>query len=102
MLYEVITFVEPPFRIGPLRPDGLGLNPQLKNYWMMIHPPTLYIGYVAFTIPFAFAIAALITRRTGDIWFRITSYNVCYTKLLRIERLRAPPCCGFQESSTGI
>lgn len=57
---------------GPFRADGAGLNPQLKNYWMMIHPPTLYLGYVGFTIPFAFAIAALITRRSGDIWFRTT------------------------------
>jgi cytochrome c-type biogenesis protein CcmF len=55
-----------------MRPDGIGLNPQLKNYWMMIHPPCLYLGYVGFTIPFAFAIAALATRRTGDLWFRTT------------------------------
>jgi cytochrome c-type biogenesis protein CcmF len=64
--------VESPFVTGPLRPDGVGLNPQLKNYWMLIHPPCLYLGYVGFTIPFAFAIAALATRRTGDIWFRTT------------------------------
>ena len=68
----LLNFIEPPFATGPLRPDGVGLNPQLKNYWMMIHPPTLYLGYVGFTIPFAFGIAALITRRTGDIWFRTT------------------------------
>ncbi len=68
----LLNVVEPPFRMGPMRPDGVGLNPQLKNYWMMIHPPTLYVGYVGFTIPFAFGIAALITRRTGDLWFRTT------------------------------
>jgi cytochrome c-type biogenesis protein CcmF len=39
---------------------------------MMIHPPTLYLGYVGFTVPFAFGIAALATRRTGDVWFRTT------------------------------
>jgi cytochrome c-type biogenesis protein CcmF len=39
---------------------------------MMIHPPTLYLGYVGFTVPFAFGIAALMTRRTGDLWFRTT------------------------------
>jgi cytochrome c-type biogenesis protein CcmF len=50
----------------------VGLNPQLKSYWMMIHPPFLYLGYVGFTVPFAFAIAALATRRTGDLWFRTT------------------------------
>lgn len=68
----LLNFVEPPFLTGPARPDGVGLNPQLKNYWMMIHPPSLYLGYVAFTVPFAFAIAALATRRTGDLWFRTT------------------------------
>ncbi len=66
------AFVENPFELGPPRPDGVGLNPQLKNYWMLIHPPTLYLGYVGFTIPFAFAIAALVTRRTDDVWFRTT------------------------------
>jgi len=68
----LVNFVASPFEVGPWRADGVGLNPQLKNYWMMIHPPTLYNGYVAFTVPFAFAIAALATRRTGDIWFRTT------------------------------
>ena len=69
----LVNFIEPPFALLPHTPaDGVGLNPQLKNYWMMIHPPFLYLGYVGFTIPFAFAIAALATRRTGDIWFRTT------------------------------
>jgi cytochrome c-type biogenesis protein CcmF len=68
----LLNFIELPFATGPMRADGAGLNPQLKNYWMMIHPPCLYLGYVGFTIPFAFAIAALITRRTGDLWFRTT------------------------------
>jgi cytochrome c-type biogenesis protein CcmF len=68
----LLNFVEPPFATSAMRADGAGLNPQLKNYWMMIHPPTLYMGYVGFTIPFAFAIGALVTRRTGDLWFRTT------------------------------
>jgi len=68
----LLNFIEPPFKLGPARPDGVGLNPQLKNYWMMIHPPALYLGYVGFTIPFAFGMAALITRRTGDLWIRTT------------------------------
>jgi len=68
----LVTFIESPFKTGPMRPDGVGLNPQLKSYWMMIHPPFLYLGYVGFTVPFAFAIAALATRRTGDLWFRTT------------------------------
>jgi cytochrome c-type biogenesis protein CcmF len=68
----LVNFVESPFVLSAMRPDGVGLNPQLKNYWMVIHPPSLYLGYVGFTIPFAFAIAALITRRTGEVWFRTT------------------------------
>jgi cytochrome c-type biogenesis protein CcmF len=68
----LLNFIESPFVTSAVRPDGVGLNPQLKNFWMMIHPPSLYLGYVGFTIPFAFAIASLATRRTGDIWFRTT------------------------------
>ncbi|MBE3075516.1 MAG: heme lyase CcmF/NrfE family subunit, partial [Actinobacteria bacterium] len=48
--------------------DGRGLNPQLQNPGMAIHPPTLYLGYVATSIPFAFAIAALLTRRLDAEW----------------------------------
>jgi cytochrome c-type biogenesis protein CcmF len=69
----LVNFLESPFKLLPHMPtDGVGLNPQLKNYWMMIHPPFLYLGYVGFTIPFAFAVGALATRRTGDLWFRTT------------------------------
>jgi len=68
----LLNFIEQPFATGPARADGVGLNPQLKNYWMMIHPPCLYLGYVGVAVPFAFAMAALATRRTGDIWFRTT------------------------------
>lgn len=52
--------------------DGTGLNPLLRHPGMIIHPPMLYLGFVAFIIPFAFAIAALITGRTDDRWIRIT------------------------------
>ncbi len=52
--------------------DGHGLNPQLENYWMAIHPPSLYLGFVGFTVPFAFAIASLISREMGDYWIKIT------------------------------
>jgi cytochrome c-type biogenesis protein CcmF len=48
--------------------DGKGLNPLLQNYWMMIHPPSLYLGYVAATIPFAFGIGALASGRLDDQW----------------------------------
>src|SRR4029077_6129657 len=45
--------------------DGAGLVPSLQNPYMLTHPPLLYLGYVGFTIPFAFARAALVSRRTG-------------------------------------
>jgi cytochrome c-type biogenesis protein CcmF len=48
--------------------DGEGLNPLLQNYWMMIHPPTLYMGFVGWSVPFAFVIAALVTGRLKDEW----------------------------------
>src|SRR3989441_707857 len=50
--------------------DGEGLNPLLQNYWMVIHPPSLYIGFVGMTIPFAFGIAALVTGHLDDSWLR--------------------------------
>ena len=50
--------------------DGAGLNPLLQNFYMAIHPPSLYIGFVAMTIPFAFGMAALITGHLDDAWLR--------------------------------
>ena len=55
-------------RLDWIPPDGRGMNPQLQNPGMAIHPPNLYLGYVGTTIPFAFAIAALITRRLDTEW----------------------------------
>lgn len=52
--------------------DGQGLNPLLRHPGMIIHPPMLYLGFVAFVIPYAFAIAALVTGRADDRWIRIT------------------------------
>jgi cytochrome c-type biogenesis protein CcmF len=53
-------------------PDGAGLNPSLQNPYMMIHPPCLYLGYVGLTIPFAFAMGALLARRTDELWIVAT------------------------------
>jgi cytochrome c-type biogenesis protein CcmF len=50
--------------------DGSGLNPLLQNYWMAIHPPSLYTGFVGMTIPYAFCMAALITGNLDDSWIR--------------------------------
>jgi cytochrome c-type biogenesis protein CcmF len=70
---QQVTALFQPAGTAPLIPlDGNGLNPLLRHPGMIIHPPMLYLGFVAFVIPFAFAIAALITRRTDDRWIRIT------------------------------
>jgi len=62
-----------PFRLLDFTPpDGNGLNPLLQNPGMFIHPVTQYLGYVGFTIPFAFAMAALFTKRLSDVWIRTT------------------------------
>jgi len=53
-------------------PDGNGLNPLLQYHAMVIHPPMLYLGYVGMVVPFAFAMAALLTRQLGDNWIRTT------------------------------
>jgi cytochrome c-type biogenesis protein CcmF len=53
-------------------PDGNGLSPLLQYPAMAIHPPMLYLGYVGFTVPFAFAIASLITRQPGEGWIHTT------------------------------
>jgi cytochrome c-type biogenesis protein CcmF len=64
--------VNPFAKLSPAPADGIGLNPLLQHPSMMIHPPMLYSGYVAFTIPFAFAVGALITRRLDAAWIRST------------------------------
>src|SRR3990170_1195561 len=55
-----------------LPPDGGGLNPLLQHPAMVAHPPMLYLGFVGFTIPFAFAFSALISRAKGEQWIHIT------------------------------
>ncbi|MCH7489164.1 MAG: cytochrome c biogenesis protein CcsA, partial [Gemmatimonadetes bacterium] len=68
-----MLFSANPFDRLPFTPaDGNGLNPQLQNPGMAIHPPMLYAGYVLFTIPFAFAIGALASRRVDASWIRST------------------------------
>jgi len=64
--------VQPFATLSPAPADGIGLNPLLQHPSMMIHPPMLYSGYVAFTVPFAFAIGALVTRRLDAEWIRAT------------------------------
>jgi cytochrome c-type biogenesis protein CcmF len=65
----VMVFAANPFTRLPFTPaDGSGMNPQLQNPGMVIHPPMLYLGYISIAIPFAFAVAALISRRLDTGW----------------------------------
>jgi cytochrome c-type biogenesis protein CcmF len=64
--------VNPFATLSPAPADGIGLNPLLQHPSMMIHPPMLYSGYVAFTVPFAFAVGALVARRVDADWIRAT------------------------------
>ncbi|MBI2832462.1 MAG: heme lyase CcmF/NrfE family subunit [Chloroflexi bacterium] len=69
----LLAFVSDPFRLLPVvPPDGNGLNPLLENPGMFTHPTTLFLGYVGITVPFAFAMAALITGKLNDQWIRST------------------------------
>ena len=70
----LLNFAAPPFALepGPLSPDGFGLNPLLQYPEMVIHPPMLYLGYVGFAVPFAFALGALMMRYPGEKWIAIT------------------------------
>jgi cytochrome c-type biogenesis protein CcmF len=70
----LLVFSAPPFAMmaGTPPADGNGLNPLLQYPEMVIHPPMLYLGYVGFSVPFAFALGALIMRYPGEKWIHIT------------------------------
>ncbi|GGH14229.1 heme lyase CcmF/NrfE family subunit [Silvibacterium dinghuense] len=70
----LINFAAPPFSLvtGNVPQDGFGLNPLLQYPEMVIHPPMLYLGYVGFAVPFAFALGALMMRYPGEKWIHIT------------------------------
>ncbi|HEY8638680.1 MAG TPA: cytochrome c-type biogenesis CcmF C-terminal domain-containing protein [Solirubrobacteraceae bacterium] len=70
---SLLVFLASPFgTLASVPNDGTGLNPLLRHPSMMIHPPMLYSGYTLFTVPFAFAVGALITRRVDAEWIRST------------------------------
>jgi cytochrome c-type biogenesis protein CcmF len=71
-LVLVVFYASPFDTLSPAPAEGNGLNPLLRHPAMMFHPPMLYTGYVGFSVPFAFAVGALITRRTGMDWIRST------------------------------
>src|SRR5580700_435570 len=70
----ILNFAAPPFALyrGAIPEDGNGLNPLLQYPEMVIHPPMLYLGYVGFSVPFAFALGALMMRYPGEKWIHIT------------------------------
>ncbi|HWZ12056.1 MAG TPA: cytochrome c-type biogenesis CcmF C-terminal domain-containing protein [Acidobacteriaceae bacterium] len=70
----LLNFAAHPFAVvpGPMPQDGFGLNPLLQYPEMVIHPPMLYLGYVGFSVPFAFALGALMMRYPGEKWIHIT------------------------------
>src|SRR3546814_6242684 len=68
-----LIFTSNPFvRLIPAAMEGRDLNPLLQDPGMIIHPPMLYLGYVGFVVPFAFAVAALIDGRMDARWLRWT------------------------------
>src|ERR671918_428733 len=68
----LLVGVASPFETQAAPVDGAGMNPSLQNPYMIAHPPMLYLGYVGLTIPFAFAMAALASRRTDERWIVTT------------------------------
>ncbi|MBI1366387.1 MAG: heme lyase CcmF/NrfE family subunit [Alphaproteobacteria bacterium] len=67
-----VLFTSDPFtRVFPAPPNGEGLNPLLQDKGLAVHPPFLYLGYVGFSVPFAFAVAALIRGRADSVWARL-------------------------------
>ena len=68
----MLVFVSSPFMSAPAPADGAGMVPSLQNPYMLAHPPMLYLGYVGLTIPFAFAMGALLSRRTDERWIVMT------------------------------
>ena len=83
----LLLFVAKPFAISAEAIDnGAGLNPLLRNFWMIIHPPLLFIGYSAFLVPFAIASASVFTGRTADIDIyrqlrRWLLFGICFLSL---------------------
>ena len=72
--FVVVAFLANPFRVLAVVPlDGPGPNELLQNHWMMaVHPLLMYLGFVGLTVPFAYAMAALLTRRPGTEWLTVT------------------------------
>ncbi len=72
VLFADMARINPFFQLNTVPVDGSGLNPVLRHWGMILHPPMLYLGFVGFVIPFAFATGALVTGETGSDWLRAT------------------------------
>jgi cytochrome c-type biogenesis protein CcmF len=68
----MLCFISTPFASAPAPADGAGMTPSLQNPYMLAHPPFLYLGFVGLTIPFAFAMGALLAKRTDERWIVVT------------------------------
>jgi cytochrome c-type biogenesis protein CcmF len=68
----LVVAVASPFATQPAPVDGAGMTPSLQNPYMLAHPPLLYLGYVGLTVPFAFALGALLSGRTDERWLVAT------------------------------
>ncbi len=68
----LVVAVASPFATQAAPPDGAGMTPSLQNPYMLAHPPLLYLGYVGLTVPFAFALGALLSGRTDERWLIAT------------------------------
>ncbi|MER3410258.1 MAG: cytochrome C biogenesis protein [Thermoleophilia bacterium] len=68
----LLVAVASPFATQPPPLEGRGLNPSLQNPYMAAHPPFLYLGFVGLTVPFAFAVGALLARRGDELWIVLT------------------------------
>jgi cytochrome c-type biogenesis protein CcmF len=74
----LLVFVASPFATQAAAVDGAGLNPSLQNPYMVAHPPLLYLGYVGLTVPFAFAMGALLSGRTDERWIVLTRRSTLF------------------------
>ncbi|MBI2845289.1 MAG: heme lyase CcmF/NrfE family subunit [Chloroflexi bacterium] len=81
-LLVMASVANPFYRLDFVPADGLGMNPLLQNHWMLSHPVALYLGFVGFSIPFAFAAAALLSGRLRDTWIRSTRRWTLFSWLL--------------------
>lgn len=68
----VSSFIQPAGTYPVFPPNGMGLNPLLRHVGMILHPPMLYLGFVTFMVPFAYAVASLITGQYSNGWLRLT------------------------------